>query len=614
MAVGVNTGLEYTKTDYFKIFFQGCVLMINILPEAYPDEIAFSYFMRYHTLSGNKSWKHTSDELFGDSNRIPNLYYPTNLNYFCSQVPQNLDLTSDNIIDKMTIFPFYKAFMPEKRAIIIIEKMKSNDSKGLINKMGFNSRNTFVHREKIVKICPKCLHEDKNKYGEPYIHRSHQIPGNSICYKHKIPLAEHIIVSNVNNYIVFNIDSINTESINVKDIDKNLMEYYIDLAEDINCLLDGVLQDYDLDKVREKYWKKLQEKGYYISGGVKRNNLANDMNSYYKKDFLLNLESDIYEDVAWLKQMLTNSSAVVHPIRHLLLIRFLFGGVKEFADYNVEYNSFGDGPYPCLNPVANHFKKLVISHCEVKRSNLNTIGVFRCSCGFIYSRDIPDNSNDDRFKYKKVLQFGEVWEDKLKETIISSNGNISNVAKEMKCSDMAVVRYANKLGIVDKLNTKIRMQTSPRSYKSLSDEEYEDYKKTILQYISENKDATRNQIRKALPKQIALVYNREKEWLYNVLPKAIEISQVSYYKNIDWKQKDIELERFVRNTIDELLKEDNPKRITRSLVAKRINYFGLQKPNVIKKLPRTEKLLLEYCETVDEFEERKTKLIQEVKI
>jgi hypothetical protein len=599
--------------------------MISILPEIYPNEIIFSFFMRYHILSGNRTWLHTSNDLFGNRYIVPNLYYPTHLEYFCSQTPNELHFTPENIINNMTIFPFFKPFIPDERAQKTIEKMKYADSSGLVSAMGFHPRSIFAYSEKIIKICPKCLHEDRNKYGEAYIHRNHQVPGNFVCYNHKIPLVEYVIKSNLNNYIGFNIDLINIESIEKIDFEANLMESFVDLAEDINLLLKGVLQDYNIHKVREKYWSKLQEKGYLISSNVNRKRLTNDLNSYYEKNFLLMIESDIYENVKWLRQMLNNITETVHPIRHLLLIRFLFGGVKEFADYNADFgvrlysylnkdanynsenNPFGVGPYPCLNPIANHFKKPVINQCEIKRKNSKIIGIFKCSCGFVYSRDIPDKSNDSKFKYNKILQFGEVWENKLKEIICSSNYNVTRITKEMKCSNTSIVKYANKMGLIDNLNTKLRLKHKKR--KTLADEDYENYKNDILQYISENKNATRSHIQKVLSKQIGLIRRREKEWLKTVLPKPNTSSfSVNYKdKNVDWEQKDIETEIAVKNAIDEILHEEKPKRITRALIAKKTNNIALLKKYIVGRLPKTEELLLKYCETVDEFKKRKDK-------
>ncbi len=44
---------------------------------------------------------------------------------------------------------------------------------------------------RIVHACPDCIAEDKEKYGMPYLHRSHQLSGVCTCHKHGTPLLEY---------------------------------------------------------------------------------------------------------------------------------------------------------------------------------------------------------------------------------------------------------------------------------------------------------------------------------------------------------------------------------------------------------------------------------------
>jgi len=43
----------------------------------------------------------------------------------------------------------------------------------------------------IIRICPDCAAEDKETYGFPLIHRSHQYPRQTICLKHQRKLLEY---------------------------------------------------------------------------------------------------------------------------------------------------------------------------------------------------------------------------------------------------------------------------------------------------------------------------------------------------------------------------------------------------------------------------------------
>src|SRR5213075_535792 len=40
------------------------------------------------------------------------------------------------------------------------------------------------------RICVDCLIEDERDHGFPYLHRSHQIPGTTACWRHGRPLVD----------------------------------------------------------------------------------------------------------------------------------------------------------------------------------------------------------------------------------------------------------------------------------------------------------------------------------------------------------------------------------------------------------------------------------------
>ncbi len=41
-----------------------------------------------------------------------------------------------------------------------------------------------------VLICPECIKEDAERYGRPYLHRSHHLSGVSVCSRHHVPLLK----------------------------------------------------------------------------------------------------------------------------------------------------------------------------------------------------------------------------------------------------------------------------------------------------------------------------------------------------------------------------------------------------------------------------------------
>ena len=159
--------------------------MLDTLFNHFPDEVALNWFTRYHVYSGNRSWRHTSEELFGKSEHNPNILYALHLGFFCNEIPSQLEITPDYIINNMTIFPLFKPFMTIERANRVIKGMIEDDTKGrLIGELGTNAGGVFLKVGRVIKICKACLKNDKEDFDESYIHRIHQIPGNFLCNKH----------------------------------------------------------------------------------------------------------------------------------------------------------------------------------------------------------------------------------------------------------------------------------------------------------------------------------------------------------------------------------------------------------------------------------------------
>ena len=594
--------------------------MLGILFNHYPDEVALSWFIRYHIYSGNRMWRQTAQELFGRSEHNPYILYANDLGFFCDQIPSELEITPKYIINKMTIFPLFKPFMPIERANRVIKGMV-NDGLGAVRVgIGPNTGKIFLKEGPIIKICKACLENDKKNYGEAYLHRIHQIPGNFLCIKHNTPLHYFLVQIDKSNYEI-DMDNFNAFEFEPYRIKQNLTKYYFSLGEDIEFVLSGALSNFSIDTVRERYWQRLQEKGYVV-GSIKQHRIISEFNQsilisefkqFYAIAFLEGLESNFEDEnrKSWFRRMITGSKKFIHPIQHLLFIRFIFGGTKEFLRYSREYKPFGDGPYPCLNSIEDHYKKNVIQSCELKRSShiINPVGVFKCDCGFVYSRKGPDKTENDRLICGKIMQYGHIWEGKFKEQVDKSS-NTSYIAREMKCSRDTVIKYATLFGIIDKLNTKQRITSEQIKKITSFATKLDVYKEQITQHIINNPDDSRKQIRTALSKQYLFLGIRDKQWLEGILPQRNRYSTIlkKSHEYIDWELRDEELLQKTRHIVILILLKEKPRRITRTLIAREANsYHGIFHKRIMKYCPRTEEYLLSCCETNEVFQQRKRK-------
>jgi hypothetical protein len=146
-------------------------------------------------------------------------------------------------------------------------------------------------------------------------------------------------------------------------------------------------------------------------GNVKQRDLYADFVSFYGLKILSVFQSipTSEESTCWLKSIARKHRKSFHPLRHILFLIFLGKKVTDLdtLDY---FGPFGKGPFPCLNPAANHYKKLVVSQHSVKRCTDTgyPIGVFTCKCGFEYTRLGPDKKEEDKYIYRYVRCYGGV--------------------------------------------------------------------------------------------------------------------------------------------------------------------------------------------------------------
>lgn len=501
--------------------------------------------------------------------------------------------------------------MDKERATSVIKAVRDGESKRLVGQIGINTGNIFIKDERAVKVCPECLKEFKAKNEEVYILRHHEVPGNLICKNHNTYLIDYEIPSSLRSYFYYDVNEIDVDKLNTVYIENSLKDNFLNLYNDIDFVLHGGLQDFDVSLIKERYRQMLRQKGYLLNDRIRQSKLVESFLEYYPADFLIKLECLPNPDDRgnWVREIGVIRNVQIHPIRHLLFIRFLFGGVKEFVNYKDDYKPFGDGPWPCLNKVCEHYMELTISACDIKRTHsiTNPVGVFKCKCGFTYSRQGPDSLEDEKYRYGRILDFGHVWKDKLKELILTKDMSIAKIAKEMGCYRNTVIKYAGRLGIVDNLNTKQRFGSKIYD-KRLSDQEYERYKAKIINYIRDNPESTREDIKVNLTKEFCLIFIRDKEWLNLVLPKAQKGQFAVDYKDKDWNSKDIEVNLKIVQAIEDILREAKPQRITKTNIANRINYFGIRDKGIIERLPKSKETLINNCETVGQFKKRKLEM------
>lgn len=387
--------------------------MLAHFPTLYEDELLYSGIARYHLNSGNRTQKQTIEDLFGDRLVCASTDLPSHLEVLAAKI--NNQYSSEHLIQNHTLFPYYTRFLSQNKIDQVIMMMKKGAAQGEVHaSLGLLATN--VKAPKYLKYCREC-YKAELKVCEPYWHRSHQLPGVSVCPYHKHPLT----VSNVD----YTTQNHKFEFVPLSKIgDKYFPEVYFNKKwsdkleyiadQSVSMLLSS---RFSMEAI-PSYKNVLYEQGYMTVGKrIRFGPLINKFRGFYSDELLQYLNCEV-NDVAetWLHKIIRNTTEITHPLRHILVLRFLGITTDSLLTFTSS-SPFGTGPWPCLNKAAEHYYHDVIEECISSRCSKTglPVGTFKCSCGFVYSRRGPDQSNEDRYRKGRIKAFGQVWYEKLKE-------------------------------------------------------------------------------------------------------------------------------------------------------------------------------------------------------
>ena len=585
--------------------------MITFFPVPYVDEVLYSVLARYHVRSGNISYKATMRDLFGSTSVTAVMDLPSNIHNLVNNMPLNSRYTEEYLIKNHTLFPFYSAFLPPERAEKVLESMKGENGGSIYSRTGIMASSITLNQ--YFKFCPACAKEEKLQYGELYWHRVHQIPGVLVCPKHYVPLYNSQVPvrgHNKHEYKAAGEENCVEPDIAVKYSD-DVFEKLIILAEDAQTLLNSDFEKKGTKWYKEQYLAKMKEMGFATSNGkVYQKDFIKEFINYYGEKFLDIVQSriNIDNDSNWLMDMIRKKNKTAHPIRHLLLSRFLGISLLDLFYKKMEYKPFGDGPWPCLNAAADHYLKPVV--CDLKVSHSTDlkcpVGTFSCTCGFVYTRSGPDESEDARYRFGRIKKFGQVWEEKLKE-LVDRKLSLRETARLLGVDPITVKKYAKKLGLTTywekRSEADVVYDYEKSSYSSMKLDDKDYYRKRWNELRKQYPEMGKTQLRQVDKALFAWLYRNDREWLNQNSPDKKVSNTVN--RRVDWNQRDNEILSQIKEIVDKMLNSDEkPERITISLIGNKLGIRGLIEKH-LDKLPKTKTYLDSVKETNHDFRLRR---------
>lgn len=569
----------------------------------YEGELLYSWFARYHVHTANMSFKQTMNDLFGKMSTVSVPDLPTNLNEFSKRLAGFQIPDVEYLIKNHTFYRFYTTFTPADTKGRVLEAMRDDEYQSLHLFLGIAS--STVKNNSYFMYCPKCQLEDMNNKGEIYWKLEHQLPGVVLCLEHKTILLRSSVKFRPDKRHEFVAAEFNNcKSVEVKaEFREELISHAFQLADQIRKM---VTSDYHftLEGIQSAYKFLLKREGFIsVNGRVNQQLLSERFLKHYGKEFLRIMQSPINRgsETCWLKSITRKHRKLFHPIRHLLLINFLGESLDTFYSYTEhEIRPFGEGPYYCLNPAADHYKQRVVMDVSITRctSTRKLVGTFKCECGFIYSRREADTENTNLFRVGRIKQFGPVWKNKLKFLFYNEKRTYTEISQILNCDRGTVKKYLNNFQ-KDVIKEKDSIHSNLRKKRD-----------EWLGLLESNQGETVTAVRKLQPNLYIWLYRNDKEWLKNHSPIQNKRNDIGHSR-VDWNLRDEELLEEIFLIIPVLYQVEKPVHINITKIGKEIGKLSLFEKH-LDKLPRTREYLIRNIESIEQFQIRRVQWAAEV--
>lgn len=584
--------------------------MISFFPTPYPDELLYSILARYHIRSGNLSPKATLRDLFCPTTIVATTDLPSHIEALIGNLPPLSKYTAESIIHKHTLYPFYAPFLFPKTSELVLDSMKKHCWGDVHARAGIMASAVAAPRR--LQFCPQCLDEDEEKFGEPYWHRLHQVTGVLVCRKHLCLLhASKVAVPGENRHEFYPASRENCVS---TFCDSNLsgrtFNELINLAQDIEWIVNAALPSRSALWYQHQYGSLLIDKRLATATGrVRQAEFINLFSSYFSSDLLNLLCSDVSleREHNWLSNIVRKHRKAFHPVRHLLLIRFLCGSASAFFSNKHEHKPFGDGPWKCFNGAAKHYSQPVITDVKISWSTemKKAVGTFSCSCGFTYSSSAPCQPGAGNGAPGKIKAFGRIWEERLKELVEVQGLGLREVSRQLKVDPLTVKHHTRRLGLNSRWQPPPRFQEQTQSTptSNTTDSESRDKHRGIwLELQQKNRAMSKTGLRQYAPDSYTWLYRNDRTWLDTHSPARKKVPAT--IRRVDWNNRDREILNLAKDAVRDVQRLTPLVRVTIGRIGKIIGWKALLERH-LDKLPLTNSYLMSVVESIRGFQIRR---------
>ncbi|NWB90301.1 TnsD family Tn7-like transposition protein [Pseudomonas agarici] len=297
-----------------------------------PDESFYSLCSRQHCFSGDQSTEETLSLLFGDIAKSFAHDFPNNLNLL-NKGAMIAWGSPEQIICEHTISPIFFPFQSSEHVQALKDALLGPQLGSCKYKLGLvTGRFGGAHP---LKACVKCMTADRSVYGTTYWHLSHQLPGVITCPIHGLLLMESTENRQWSRSFRWLLpDEPVLAEMGQATTDRSTLTALQTISNSSVALYRlGINSQFDLSKVVQVY------KEAFSNLGTSKKACVAAVDRFAEYCSVLEpfppfsaLPRDRQHAIGFISQMTRKPRGYCHPLKHLVLISWLFGRLESFVD------------------------------------------------------------------------------------------------------------------------------------------------------------------------------------------------------------------------------------------------------------------------------------------
>ena len=447
---------------------------------------------------------------------------PTRLADFVARLGRG-DVNAENLIREHKLLPVYAPFLPPDRLTKIQAAMEGS---GTIPK-GSGAANVCVRNPDTLRFCPACAVEERNRTGEAYWHRLHQVAGVLVCPTHDVFLESSAIPLRALTRLHAAEDVVSIEIQRKLDPSNPEHRLFRRIAQGVAWLLENWIPGNEAASISDRYFLLATQKGFVSPGGcILWKRVLRDITQQYSTSLLETLQCSIPAKAFahrsfWLTKLIHGLNCVQPPVRHLLLMDFLGVSAQDFFDPERHAEKFGTKLRACDNPFCPKSGQLVatIDYHYNRRTKAAELRTTCPECGRISLRIKVGN-----LEKEKIVEYGYAWDAELARLWPDKSLSFRNVARKLGVSSCGPVRIqAFRLDLpFPRVGGRfaIKLRVTPRFVTIAQHRETERPKRRAewLAICKSHPSASSSELRPLASACYSWLYEHDRNWFNDSLP------------------------------------------------------------------------------------------------